>query len=161
MQVNVKQIDYTNPEHQSNLLFLLEHYAMDEMGGGKPLSSHAKNNLTTALAALPNAVSVIAYVDGQPAGLANCFIGFSTFACKPLINIHDLVVHENFRGQGLSKKLMNKISEIAKEKQCCKITLEVLTGNKVAYQSYLSYGFKPYELDPEHGSATFMEYYLT
>lgn len=160
MAVTVEKIDYNNPQAQADLLFLLEHYAMDEMGGGKPLKDEVKQNLLSRLAELPHAFSVIAYVDGKPAGLSNCFEGFSTFACKPLINIHDFVVHKDFRGQGLSKKLMDKIVEISQEKQCCKITLEVLEGNKIAFQSYLSYGFKPYGLDPEFGSASFMEFYL-
>lgn len=160
MQINLIKIDYLNPEHQAHLLFLLNHYAEDEMGGAKPLSEHVKQNLAAELAKRNDAFTIIAYVDGRPAGLANCFEGFSTFSCKPLINIHDLAVHRDYRGKGLSKHLMQKVTEEGKSRQCCKVTLEVLTGNKVAYNAYLKFGFKPYELKPENGSATFMEFYL-
>ncbi|UAA38401.1 GNAT family N-acetyltransferase [Paraneptunicella aestuarii] len=160
MQITLEKVDYNNLKHQADLLSLLDHYAMDEMGGGKPLSDFSRENLLTSLSKLPHAFSIILYVDDKPAALSNCFEGFSTFACKPLVNIHDFVVHSDFRGKGLSKTLMNKVVDVAKEKGCCKITLEVLTGNKVAYQSYLAFGFKPYELSPEHGEAKFMELYL-
>ncbi len=160
MHINLIKIDYLNPEHQAHLLYLLNHYAEDAMGGGKPLSNYAKENLTTELAKRPNAFTFIAYADGKPAGIANCFEGFSTFASKPLINIHDLAVHTDFRGKGISKMLMQAVSDEGKKRQCCKITLEVLTGNKIAFNAYLKFGFKPYELKPENGSATFMELYL-
>ena len=160
MQLTLEKVDYNNPKHQADLLFLLNHYSLDEMGGNKPLSDFTQKNLISSLSQLPYAFSVILYADGQPAGLANCFEGFSTFACKPLVNIHDFVVHKDFRGKGLSKTLLGKVTDIAKAKGCCKITLEVLSGNQIAYKSYLKFGFKPYELTPEHGAAKFMELYL-
>lgn len=36
--------------------------------------------------------SVLAFDADQPVGLINAIEGFSTFACKPLINIHDVIV---------------------------------------------------------------------
>ncbi len=79
----------------------------------------------------------------------------STFKCKPLINIHDVVVLNEFRRLGISQRMLSKVEEIAKEKGCCKMTLEVLEGNKAAQNSYLKYGFEGYELDPAHGKALF------
>jgi hypothetical protein len=37
------------------------------------------------------------------------------------------------------------------------LTLEVLTGNRGAYDAYVGFGFRAYELDPAMGAATFME----
>lgn len=37
---------------------------------------------------------------------ANCFESFSTFACKPLINIHDFIVLEKYKGNGISQKIL-------------------------------------------------------
>ncbi|MCY7294740.1 GNAT family N-acetyltransferase [Alteromonas sp. a30] len=160
MNPNLKYVDYNNPQHAKDLVYLLDHYAQDEMGGASPLKENVKQNLSNELAKRSFAFSFIAYVNNKPAGLINCFEGFSTFACKPLINIHDLVVHSDFRGQGLSRALIQSVCEEGKKRGCCKITLEVLTGNTVAYQAYRRFGFKPYELKPENGSATFMEFYL-
>ena len=36
----------------------------------------------------------------KPVGLATTFEGFSTFAAKPLINIHDIAVLPDYRGRG-------------------------------------------------------------
>ncbi len=73
---------------------------------------------------LPTAFSLIAYVNEQPAGLINAIMGFSTFKCQPLINIHDLAVIKTYRGQGISQALLSKLEELAVNKGCCKITLE-------------------------------------
>jgi ribosomal protein S18 acetylase RimI-like enzyme len=109
------------------------------------------------LSKLSYAFSIICCVNNKPAGLVNCFEAFSTFKCKPLINIHDVVVVNEFRGLGLSQPMLSKVEEIAKLKGCCKITLEVLEGNKVAQKSYIKFGFAGYELDPIMGKALFWQ----
>jgi ribosomal protein S18 acetylase RimI-like enzyme len=100
---------------------------------------------------------VICYVDSEPAGLINCFEAFSSFQCKPLINIHDVIVSANFRGLGISQLMMKKVEEMARNRSCCKITLEVLEGNEVAKSSYKKFGFSGYELNPRMGRALFWE----
>ena len=107
--------------------------------------------------ALPYAFSVIAYIDGHSAGLVNCFEAFSTFSCKPLINIHDIVVLKKYRCKGVSQKMLNKVEQIARTKGCCKITLEVLSNNEVAKSAYRKFGFSDYELDPKAGTALFWQ----
>ena len=91
------------------------------------------------------------------AAVANCFEGFSTFACKPLVNIHDITVLPQYRGKGISQRVLEKIEAIARSKGCCKITLEVLGNNTVAQSAYKKFGFGAYELDPKAGSAQFWE----
>jgi len=157
MQIEVALADYHNPSHRDLIPRLLDAYASDPMGGGTPLKSEVKETLVTELAKLPHAFSLIAWVDGEPAGLMNCFELFSTFACKPLINIHDVVVLEKFRRQGVGQRLLEKVEAIAKEKGCCKLTLEVLDNNEPAKKAYTQFGFSGYELDPEAGSALFWE----
>ena len=92
-----------------------------------------------------------------PVGLVICIEGFSSFASKPLLNIHDIVVAKEYRGRGISRKLLAKAEEIATGLGCCKLTLEVLEGNKVAQAVYKSYGFEGYELDPKTGKAMFWQ----
>ena len=149
--------DYTNPDHGNDIITLLEEYACDPMGGGEPLSDFSKDNLLNSLTAISGAFSVLAYLDSMPVGLANCFEGFSTFKCKPLINIHDIVVSDKYRGQGIGQALLEKIESVAQERGCCKITLEVLQGNQPAINSYKKFGFSPYELKSEFGHAMFFE----
>ncbi|MCD1125771.1 GNAT family N-acetyltransferase [Jinshanibacter sp. LJY008] len=157
MNVEIVIADYQNPAQGKDLLMLLDDYAQDPMGGGEALESSVKANLLGELAKLPHAFTVLAYVDNQPAGLINCFLGFSTFAVRPLVNIHDAVVNPSFRGLGLSQKMMEKVEQIAREKGCCKMTLEVLEGNDVAKGCYSKFGFSGYELDPAMGKAMFWQ----
>ncbi|WKE66901.1 GNAT family N-acetyltransferase [Gallaecimonas kandeliae] len=157
MAVEIKVADYHNPQDAQDLGYLLGCYAADPMGGGESLSAEHLAALPAKLAELPYALSLLCHVDGKPAGLLNAFEGFSTFKGKPLYNIHDLVVLEAFRGQGLSLQLLARLEELAKEKGCCKLTLEVLEGNQPARQAYLKFGFAGYELDPAMGKALFWQ----
>jgi ribosomal protein S18 acetylase RimI-like enzyme len=157
MKIEVIQADYLNEQHQQEIPMLLNLYASDPMGGGEPLSEEAMDSLVPELAKLPHALSVICYVNGVPAGLVNCFEVFSTFQCKPIMNIHDVVVASEFRGHGICQKMFDKVEEIARERGCCKMTLEVLSKNEVAKSAYQNFGFSDYELDPEAGTALFWE----
>jgi ribosomal protein S18 acetylase RimI-like enzyme len=116
-----------------------------------------REQLAIELAKRPHAFSVLAFIAGEPVGLVNCFEGFSTFACRPLVNVHDVVVIASARGQGISQKMLSKVEEIARQRGCCKITLEVLEGNKVAQGAYQKLGFADYQLDPQMGRALFWQ----
>lgn len=157
MTIKILQVNYTNEKHGRHLIEMLDCYANDPMGGNQALSDFAAQNLVHELSNRSDAMSILAYVEGQPAGLLNCFESFSTFNCKPLINIHDLIVATEFRGLGLSTKMLKMTEEIAKERDCCKLTLEVLQKNIIAINSYRKFGFSPYELDPIMGRAEFWE----
>lgn len=157
MNIEVVKADYLNQQHEKEIPMLLDGYASDPMGGGQPLNENVKKTLVESLSKIPYAFSVIAYVDAQPAGLANCFEGFSTFSCKPLINIHDFVVLNEYRGNGISQRMLDKVEEIARTKGCCKITLEILSNNRAAKSAYGKFGFSGYELDPKAGTALFWQ----
>ena len=157
MPLNISLVDFRNPVHASDLVFLLNAYARDPMGGDEELSDYCKENLADELAKNKNAFSVICYVEDKPAGLVNCFWGFSTFKCKPIAYIHDVVVLSEYRGLQISQKMLDHVEEHAKEHDCCKMTLEVLEGNEVAKNAYKKFGFKGYELDPKMGQAMFWE----
>ena len=157
MNIEVRLADYTDPHDGKNLVDLLDAYARDQMGGSTPLLDGVKEKLIAKLSKFPAAFSVICYVDKVPAGMANCFEGFSTFNCKPLINVHDIAVVEEYRGLGLSQLILAKVEEVAQERGCCKITLEVLEGNQVARNCYKRFGFSGYELDPLMGQALFWQ----
>jgi hypothetical protein len=93
--IYICRADYANPSHALALVNLLDAYAQDPMGGSVPLSAFAKTNLARELAKRPQAFSVLAFTGDAadvPVGLVNCIEGFSTFACKPLVNVHDVAV---------------------------------------------------------------------
>ena len=147
--------DLNNQQHATAYLELMSHYACDPMGGGEDLSDYAKKNLVKTLLIRNDVFIILVFVGNKPAALLTAIEGFSTFACKPLLNVHDVVVHKDFRGQGLTKILFENIEAVAKRIGCCKITLEVLSGNKIACKAYNRLGFSDYQLDPEFGSALF------
>jgi ribosomal protein S18 acetylase RimI-like enzyme len=157
MSLEIVHVDYRNPDHADALVKLLNIYAVDPMGGGEPLPDAVRQNLPAALAEQPTAFSLIAFLNGQPVGLANCFHGFSTFAAKPLINIHDIIVVAEARGRGVAKALFSRIEAVAEAKGACKVTLEVLSGNGPAKALYSSLGYGDYALDPEAGTALFWQ----
>ena len=156
----VVQADYSNPVHAQAVRDVLNHYAKDPMGGGEALSAQVLEALPAELAKRAHAFSVLAFVDDVAAGLVNCFEGFSTFAGKPLVNVHDVSVVDTFRGLGLSHKMLAKVEDIARERGCCKITLEVLEGNPVAQGAYRKFGFSDGQLDPAYGHMLFWNKYL-
>ena len=157
MNIEILQADYSNAEHAQALVRLLDMYARDAMGGGHPLSEQVKQALVPALARRPHAFSVLAFADGEAAGLVNCFEGFSTFACKPLINIHDVAVADAYRRRGIAQQMMRYVENIARERGCCKLTLEVLQGNRNAQQMYGKLGYAGYQLDAATGAALFWQ----
>jgi ribosomal protein S18 acetylase RimI-like enzyme len=157
MTITVLQADYADPDHARAIEMLLDAYAQDPMGGGEALDPVAKARLVSELARRPHAFSVLAFVDGEPAGLVNCIEGFSTFMAMPLVNVHDIAVLPPFRGRGLSRRMLDCVERLARERGCCKLTLEVLSGNDVAQAAYRNFGFAPYSLDPAAGHAEFWQ----
>ncbi|MDX2098980.1 MAG: GNAT family N-acetyltransferase [Leptolyngbyaceae cyanobacterium bins.59] len=155
--IEIVEADLRIPAHAKALVQLMDAYARDPMGGGQGLSDFVKENLPTELAKRKTVHVILAFVDTEPAGLIVALEGFSTFACKPLFNIHDVIVAFPYRGKGLSKRLLQKAETIALDIGCCKLTLEVLEGNHVAQAAYKSFGFSGYELDPTTGKALFWQ----
>ena len=162
-QLRIVQADYADPLQMQVLIDLLDAYARDPMGGGEGLSGFARANLPGALASRPGLFSVLAFDDAQsglPVGLVNCVEGFSTFACQPLVNVHDVVVTASHRGQGVGELMLIKVEALARDRGACKLTLEVLEGNASAQKLYRRLGFDNYQLDPALGAARFMQKWL-
>ncbi|MDP5210185.1 GNAT family N-acetyltransferase [Microbulbifer sp. 2205BS26-8] len=151
---------YTDSRHAADMLALMDEYSRHPFGGGVPLPDRCRAELPAKLAAFPGAFSVLAYSGDQAVGLVNCFTGFSTFACQPLVNIHDVIVSERLRGKGLCAEMLDLVAREAKRRGCCKMTMEVLEKNHTAQHAYRKAGFKPYTLDEEFGQAEFWQRYL-
>lgn len=161
MTVQVLAVDLKNGPISKSWLELLDHYAADPMGGGSGLSSYAREHLVERLRELPGFHGALAWEEGQPVGLINGFLGFSTFAAQPLLNIHDVVTRRDCRGRGIAQALLAWAAQRARELGCCKLTLEVLSQNRRALASYERAGFVPYVLDPQAGHALLMQKILT
>lgn len=161
-------VDYKNPLHTEALLSLLQIYATDPMGGGAAIALKTLKTLIDEMQKRSFVFSLLIFGQAQdaltepdavavPVAFANCIESFSTFKGRAVVNIHDFAVIPEARGQGVSQRLIAGIEEAAKARGACKLTLEVLEGNKIAQNAYVKAGFKGYELDPEMGRAMFWE----
>ncbi len=155
--IQIKQADLSNSEQANAVIELLNEYALHPMGGGEALTEFTRNNLIATLQSRKECSIFLAYDENIAIGLCNCFEAFSTFACKPLLNIHDLFVKESYRKQGIARQLMQKAEQLARHNGCCKMTLEVLSKNEAAKNSYLASGYKPYQLNEQFGNAEFWQ----
>ncbi|MEE4452014.1 GNAT family N-acetyltransferase [Novosphingobium resinovorum] len=153
----ITRADFADPADAAAIVAMLDVYARDPMGGGEPLSDDVRERLVPALAQVPGAFVLLARIDGEAVGIANCFTGFSTFAARPLVNIHDIAVAPGHRGKGIARALFAAIEAEARARGACKITLEVLSGNQRAKELYASLGYGDYQLDPETGHALFWQ----
>mmetsp|Transcript_15347 Transcript_15347/g.14720 ORF Transcript_15347/g.14720 Transcript_15347/m.14720 type:complete len:164 (+) Transcript_15347:63-554(+) len=155
----VVRVDLNDEKLSQEVVQLLDGYANDFFGGNEPLSKFSKENIIIELRKLTSVHVFMAKLlaSNEYVGLAICFEGFSTFECKPLINIHDFYVKPEARRQGISFELISFIEQFGRSKGYCKITLEVLEGNLGAKAAYTSAGFDGYELDPTIGKAEFWQ----
>lgn len=155
--VTVRIADYGCAADADAVVALLDAYACDPMGGGTPLDPAVRERLVPALKVFPGAFTLLAFHGEEAVGLANCLTGFSTFAARPLINIHDIAVKPGVRGKGIGRALMHAVEQEARKRGACKITLEVLGGNERAKALYAALGYGNYALDPGTGTAQFWE----
>ncbi|QDU74947.1 aminoalkylphosphonic acid N-acetyltransferase [Bremerella volcania] len=134
------RIDLNDLRHAEALVHLLDQYSQDPMGSDAPLPPEVHENLIPRLRQVDQFRGLLAQFEGRFVGLANCFLGFSTFKARPLINIHDLAVAPEARGQGVGSALLQAVDQLAKEEACAFVTLEVRADNR-ARQLYLRHGF--------------------
>jgi GNAT superfamily N-acetyltransferase len=150
------QADLDRPEHQVAVLAMIDAYSRDPMGDGAPLAPDVRERLIPGLRRHPTTLVFLAYDCETPVGVAVCFVGFSTFAGKPLVNLHDVSIVPTHRGRGIGRGLLAAVEARARELGCCKLTLEVLDRNDRALRTYTAVGFRRYSLQPGAGEAIFM-----
>jgi ribosomal protein S18 acetylase RimI-like enzyme len=139
--LTVRKCVFSNIEDLNAIGMMINAYIEDEMGGGELLTRQQQSRLAEALSQHPKSIVLIACVGGVRCGLLVAFENFSTFTVSPMINIHDVIVLKEYRGKGGGKKLLEAIINIARERQCSRVTLEVRTDNPVAKRLYKSVGF--------------------
>lgn len=124
-----------------SLVKLLNEYASDPMGRGKPLDADVCSRLAADLACHPSAYVYLVEVEGVALGAAVCFLQYSTFGGFHLMNIHDFIVSPSARGGGLGRLLLRAVCDDAVARGCKKVTLEVRHDNQVAQALYRSESF--------------------
>lgn len=139
--VKIIECDFNNKLHTRALVLLINHYISDKMGSSVPLNDDKESALIEGLKNHPSRLILLAVSEGTYAGLIVSFINFATFTAKPFINIHDIVVLDKYRNQGIGRKLLEEIHRLASELNCSKLTLEVREDNLSAQHLYKSMGY--------------------
>lgn len=147
--VTIVDADLSRAEHQNAIVAMLDAYMRDPMEGGESPSEQVKRDLVPGLRAHPACYVFLAYRDGAPVGFSICFLGFSTFNARPLLNIHDIFVDSSVRGIGIGAMLLERIEAKARNLNCCRITLEVREDNRVARGLYRKVGFDRVVVGPD------------
>jgi GNAT superfamily N-acetyltransferase len=151
--VEVLQADLARVDHAEAVVRLLDMYSRDPAANGRGLSDEVRRELVPGLAGHAGTHVFLAYQGARALGVAVCFEGFSTFAARKLLNVHDLAVDEDARGAGVGQAMMNAIEARARALGCCKVTLEVQESNHPAQRLYARCGFAPFELAGDAGRA--------
>jgi GNAT superfamily N-acetyltransferase len=89
------------------------------------------------------AETLIAEDGGSPVGFALFFHNFSTFLAKPGIYLEDLFVVPEQRGHGIGRALLQRLAQIAVERDCGRLEWAVLDWNRDAIGFYERLGAKP------------------
>jgi ribosomal protein S18 acetylase RimI-like enzyme len=158
--MDVREVDFADKREAQAFVNLINMYASDPMGGGERLPDAVTRKLIDDLASDEKAICLMAWCEHEPVGLLNAFLAYSTFKAQPLLNVHDLAVAPAWRGQGVARVMLREIERRARALGCCKLTLEVLSGNTRAMRTYESAGFCAYALAPAMGTARFMQKWL-
>ena len=141
-KITIREADLADPAQAAGLVAMLDAYMRDPMEGGQAPSEQVKRELVPGLRAHPACYVFFALRGQQPIGFAICFLGFSTFNARPLINIHDIFVQASARGMGIGKLILDRIEAKARSLNGCAITLEVREDNSRARGLYRKFGFE-------------------
>jgi ribosomal protein S18 acetylase RimI-like enzyme len=156
-QVRVVRADLDDAQHRAAVLGMTRAYAQDPMGNGHDLPEDVQRALIDGLRAHPTTLIFLALDRDAVLGIATCFVGFSTFAARPLINIHDLHVAKDHRRRGIARVLLHAVEAEAQRRGCCKLTLEVQENNRAARALYARCGFADGQYEPEAGTVLFRQ----
>ncbi len=148
--ISVIEADLDRPEHQRDLLAMMDAYVADPMEEGAPLPQPVRDNLIPELRKHPACYPFLAYQDGKAIGFSLCFLGFSSFEARPLLNIHDIGVLPGDRGRGVGLQMLQAIEAKARELRCCRLTLEVRQDNDRARGLYRKFGFDQRTVGTKH-----------
>ena len=151
--ITILEADLHLALHRRAVVEMMDRYAADPMGDGKPLSESVKERLIPGMRTHPGTLVFLAMNGDEPAGVAVCFYGFSTFKALPFVHVSDYFVRPDLRGRGVGRGLLAAVEKKAAETGCCKLTLEVQEFNHRARQVYESFGFSQSVYTEEAGGS--------
>lgn len=140
--VDVIDADLRDEAQVEQLFEILDAYARGPGGQNAPLGQKARANLGRGLREHPMAFVLFGRLEGDIVGAAVCVWGFSTFAGRPSVNLHDFSVLPTAQGHGVGTALLSELEKRARERDAAKMTLEVVGTNVDAERLYDRFGFE-------------------
>jgi GNAT superfamily N-acetyltransferase len=77
----------------------------------------------------PQFEALLAFIDGEPAGVALFHARFSTWVGRPCLYLEDLYVCDNARGRGVGRRLIARLARVAIDRGWGRIDFQVLDWN--------------------------------
>ena len=143
MPIQIYLGDLRDPFDAQATLHILSVYHESIVGNHGPLPEKVRETVIDGLLACGNHrvfLAVDENVNGiefrRAVGMAVCFVNYSTFRARSLINVHDLAVHPEYQRRGIGKMLLENVIRYAAENQHYAITLEVRKDNINALKLY-------------------------
>lgn len=110
---------------------------------GKPSDIQAAIDFLTArIKSSESVIYACENDEGELVGFTQLYPIFSSTRMKRLWLLNDLFVAEEFRGQGISKLLIERAKELARETDACGVMLETQKTNEVGNKLYPHVGFE-------------------
>ncbi|MCW4002957.1 MAG: GNAT family N-acetyltransferase [Candidatus Bathyarchaeota archaeon] len=136
--VTIKKVD---SESFEGFLGLIDKLAQYERLA--PPNEEAKNRLRRdCLSDKPKYEAFIGKIGEKPVAYVIFFFTYSSFLALPTLYVEDIFVLEEYRRQGVGKKMFDFLKETAKREGCGRIEFTVLTWNKTAQEFYENNGAK-------------------
>ena len=111
-----------------------------------PPDEKAKERLRSdCLSDKPKFQALVGSIGGRCVSYMIYFFTYSSFLALPTLFLEDIFVLEEFRRQGIGKKMFDHCKQIARQEGCGRIEFTVLTWNKPAQAFYEKNGVERLE----------------
>jgi len=119
----------------------LLNYLFEQEKEFKPNTEIQNDGLKRIITQSAVGVIIIAIDSNKVIGMVNLLYTVSTALGGRVAILEDMVVSPKFRGKGVGSKLMNYSLDLAKQKDCKRITLLTDYNNDGAHRFYQQHGF--------------------
>ena len=128
---------------KSDLEAILELYADLEIGDDQPLDLHDAERIFGQMKRYPNyAIYVAEFEDTVIGAFALLIMDNLAHRGAPSGIVEDVVVHSQWRGQGIGKAMMQFAMERCRQAGCYKLALSSNIKRQSAHEFYRSLGFE-------------------
>jgi len=86
--------------------------------------------------------------DGKILGMVSLLYSVSTALGGKVAILEDMIIHQDYRKQGLGKELLGEAIRFSKERNCLRLTLLTDFNNDAAIHFYQQFGFKKSDMIP-------------